>query len=342
MSEAAGRALVAKLVERAALDGSTCLPAAVVAASLRAAGTTDPDAAIKAAAEAGTIVSYADEQLVGHVEHAGAEARLAAQLARLAPVVVDVPRGTEPGPVLAPMAVESAGGRVVDRADRLDLAAAVRLAEELPDGAPLVLVGDPGLPPSPAPGQVLVDVVASSAVRVIAAPLSQEGPDRLATLVQSLRAGTLPSIDPDRREVVVTPAAEPGEAVRRAVQLATDSVPRVFDTDPGDVLVLAPRVDGSTGVEALRTALSQAGADGVEVCGCAEAAGREAEAIVLVLGADAAGSLTRDLLLGAATEARRHLSVVHQAGPALAEAVARRPHRARRTRLAALLATGLG
>jgi hypothetical protein len=71
------------------------------------------------------------------------------------------------------------------------------------------------------------------------------------------------------------------------------------------------------------------------------AATEEAEAVVLVLAAESAGSITRSMLVGAATQARRHLSVVHQAGPALAEAVARRPHAPRRTRLATLLADAL-
>jgi exodeoxyribonuclease V alpha subunit len=64
--------------------------------------------------------------------------------------------------------------------------------------------------------------------------------------------------------------------------------------------------------------------------------------VVLVLAAEAAGSITRSLLVGAATQAGRHLSVVHQAGRALVEAVAHRPHPPRRTRLATLLADGLG
>jgi len=152
----------------------------------------------------------------------------------------------------------------------------------------------------------------------------------------------LPAVDPRQRQLVVTPAADPDEAVRRAVQLVTESVPRVFEVSAADVLVLAPRTEGRTGVDALSRALAEAGQNGVEVVTCRAAAGRSAAAIVLVLGAEGAGSLTRDVLVGAATEAQRHLLVVHQAGPALAGAVARRPHRFRRTRLAALLAAGLG
>jgi exodeoxyribonuclease V alpha subunit len=64
-------------------------------------------------------------------------------------------------------------------------------------------------------------------------------------------------------------------------------------------------------------------------------------AAVAVLPGEAAGALTRPLLVGAFTRARRHLSVVHAAGPELARAVREREEPARRTRLAALLRENL-
>jgi hypothetical protein len=70
-----------------------------------------------------------------------------------------------------------------------------------------------------------------------------------------------------------------------------------------------------------------------------EAVGSAAEAVVLALPAESAGSLTRAHLISAASTAGRQLSIVHQAGPALAAAVRLRPHRTRHTRLARLLRT---
>jgi exodeoxyribonuclease V alpha subunit len=60
-------------------------------------------------------------------------------------------------------------------------------------------------------------------------------------------------------------------------------------------------------------------------------------AAVAVLSGEAAGALTRPLVVGAFTRARRHLSIVHAAGPELARAVRERAEPARRTRLADLL-----
>jgi exodeoxyribonuclease V alpha subunit len=64
-------------------------------------------------------------------------------------------------------------------------------------------------------------------------------------------------------------------------------------------------------------------------------------AAVAVLSDEAAGSLTRPLVVGAFTRARRHLSIVHAAGPELARAVRERSEPARRTRLTDLLRENL-
>lgn len=323
-------AAVARVLDRAALDGSTCVPVDVVGAALRSAGVADPGAAVRDAVESGAAVCH--EELLGHPRWAAIEKRVADALRGVAAdgglTVVDAPRGTDAG---------SAGSaaRVFERADLLGLADAEQLAE-LPEGTEVVLVGDPAMPPAPGPGAVLADVVESGVASMVEAPAA-EPTDLLAELVRTVRTGVLPTLSPDQREVVVTPADDAEQALRRVGQLVTDSIPRVFGLDVADVLVLTVRADGSTGAESVRVGLDAAGADGVEVRICAEAVGKAAEAIVLVLGAEAAGSLSREMLVGAATEARRHLSVVHQAGPALAEAVARRPHRPRRTMLASLL-----
>lgn len=325
-------AAVAQVLERAALDGSTCVPVDVVSAALRSAGVADTEAAALAAVESGAAVGH--DGLLGHPHWAAVERRVAEVLRAVAGAggltVVDAPRGTDPGPM-------ESGTRVVERADLLSLADAEKLAE--PAGMGLVLVGDPAMPPAPGPGAVLTDVVDSGVATVVDAP-AVAAPGPLAELVHALRTGVLPTLSRDQREVVVTSADDAEQALRRVVQLGTDSIPRVFGLDTADVLVLTVRADGRTGAETVRAELDTAGASDIEVRTCAEAVGRAADAIVLVLGAEAAGSLSGDLLVGAATEARRHLSVVHQTGPALAEAVARRPHRHRRTLLPRLLAGG--
>lgn len=349
--------VVARLVERAALDGSTCVPAPVLAAALRGVGVESPGPVAELATDTGRVVAHLEERLFGHPRWSPLEEEVAEHLVELvsrsgpdAVRVVDAPRGSA-----AP--AESDEAVVVTDAHRLGLAGAGELLARLAAGdhpQRLMLVGDPAMPYAPGPGRVLADLVSSGAVRVDRAKAGADGGEgssshtgderdgeQLAGLVHSLRAGVLPAVDPSRQEVVVTPAVDPEQAVRRAVQIVTVSVPRAFGLDAADLLVLSPRAAGRAGADALRVALDSAGAAGVRTATTADAVSDSAEAVVLVLPAESAGSLSRSMLVGAATQAGRHLSVVHQAGPALADAVARRPHPPRRTRLAGLLADAL-
>lgn len=67
------------------------------------------------------------------------------------------------------------------------------------------------------------------------------------------------------------------------------------------------------------------------------AQGSEWPAVVTVLPGEAAGMLSRPLVYTAFTRARRHLSVVHAAGPALARAVRKVGERPRYTRLVGIM-----
>jgi ATP-dependent exoDNAse (exonuclease V) alpha subunit len=68
-----------------------------------------------------------------------------------------------------------------------------------------------------------------------------------------------------------------------------------------------------------------------------EAQGGRWPAVVAVLDGGSAAALTRSAIIGAFAPAAKHLSVVHGAGSALAEAVENRPHTPCRTRLAQAL-----
>lgn len=72
------------------------------------------------------------------------------------------------------------------------------------------------------------------------------------------------------------------------------------------------------------------------------AQGSEFPAVVVVLPPEAAGMLSRPLVYTALTRARRHLSVVHAVGPALARAVRQVGARPRRTRLVELVRAAVG
>jgi len=302
------------LVGRAALDGSTALPTPVLARALRAYGVADPTSGTELAAGEGRVVRRADEDLVALAEVARAEESIARDAARLL---------TGPAPALR-CAVDY--GRT---AHRMTVAEVAELLRSAPAGRSLVLGGDPDALEPPGPGRPFRDLVASGLVPV---DLAMDAPvdSALDQVVAAVRNGRLPAVPPDQREVVVVPCRSAGEAVTRAGQLVTTSIPRAF---PGrEVLVLAVRDDGAAGAAALGAAL-----EGTAVTTVHEATERRSGAVVVVLPAEAAGSLSRALLVSALRVAEEHVSLVHQAGPALAEAVSRVPHRPRRTRLPRLL-----
>ncbi|MFB4318582.1 helix-hairpin-helix domain-containing protein [Actinomadura sp. 21ATH] len=284
---------------------------------------------------------------------------------------------------------------IVTDAAQLDVELCAVLVEACADGTHLVLCGEPGALPPAGPGRALDDLEASETVPVVELEPGPPG-DPLAALTAAVRGGELAAVEAPGKEVVIVPAAGAEEAVHRAVQLVTDSIPRALGIPVEDVQVLAP---AAAAAAALNTALKArlnpgpgryagfdpgdrvlvaaplpqaavgetgtvAGADAeglrVEFAGgtavvppalasrlrhgwaATVALGRGARrpAVVAVLppdGGDDTAGLSRPLVAIAFGLARRHLSVVQAAGPALAQAVRERQAPPRRTRLARLV-----
>ncbi|MEU8120798.1 helix-hairpin-helix domain-containing protein [Spirillospora sp. NPDC049024] len=275
----------------------------------------------------------------------------------------------------------------------LDVELCAVLTEACPDGAHLVLCCEPGAAPPAGPGRPLDDLEASETVPVV--ELDAEPPSGpVGALTEAVRGGELAAVDAPGREVVIVPAEGAAEAVHRAVQLVTDSIPRALGIPVEDVQVVAPAAGGDAGAGALNAALKArlnpgpgafggmdpgdrvvvaaplpqaplgetgvvtgGGPHGLEVdfpggaavvapadvsrlrhgwaVPVALARGTRRPGVVAVLAAD---GLSRPLVATAFGLARRHLSVVQAAGPALARAVREDGAPARRTRLARLVA----
>ncbi|GLZ16006.1 hypothetical protein Acsp04_62410 [Actinomadura sp. NBRC 104425] len=143
---------------------------------------------------------------------------------------------------------------VVPDASALDVEMTAVLVEACPDGAHLVLGGEPGALPPAGPGRALDDLEASETVPVVTLePGAGAGP--LQELTAAVRGGELIAVDAPDLEVVVVPAASGAEAVHRAVQLVTDSIPRALGIPAGDVQVVAAAAGGQAGAAALNAAL---------------------------------------------------------------------------------------
>jgi hypothetical protein len=238
-------------------------------------------------------------------------------------------------------APEGADAEVVPDVHRLTLEEVAAALQSVPEDRRVVVAGDDALLPGPAPGAVLADLVAWGRVPVhdLRDAGAGSASDALGRLPAALRRGELPEPDPDDRSVVVVPCGSDDDVVRRAVQVVSDSLPRVFGIAPTDVLAVAALRRGEAGVTALEAALAEA-APGVRVSTVHDAAGGPtAAAVVACFAAQAAGALTRPMVATCAALADRQLSVVTAAGDALPRVVRDGVGRPRRTRLLHLLRT---
>ncbi|WP_261717914.1 helix-hairpin-helix domain-containing protein [Streptomyces sp. FZ201] len=144
---------------------------------------------------------------------------------------------------------------VVLDAPQLDVEAAALLAESLPDGARLVLSGDPGVLWSAGPGRVFADLLAARICPQIASRQPDPGP--LGELVSGIGIGELNQVEAPGKEIVIVPVRDAGEAVHRTVQLVADSVPRAIGVPPEETQVITPGHGGAAGTRALNAALKE-------------------------------------------------------------------------------------
>jgi ribosomal protein L12E/L44/L45/RPP1/RPP2 len=144
---------------------------------------------------------------------------------------------------------------VVLDAPQLDVEGAAMIVESLPDGARLVLSGDPAVLWSAGPGRVFADLLAARTCPQVASRTPDPGP--LGELVSGVGIGELNQVDAPGKEVVIVPVRDAGEAVHRTVQLVADSVPRALGVPPEDTVVITPGHGGAAGTRVLNTALKE-------------------------------------------------------------------------------------
>ncbi|MFG3587037.1 helix-hairpin-helix domain-containing protein [Streptomyces sp. NPDC047990] len=144
---------------------------------------------------------------------------------------------------------------VVLDAPQLDVETGAVLAESLPDGARLVLSGDPAVLWSAGPGRVFADLLAARVCPQVASRTPDPGP--VGELVSGIGIGELNQVEAPGKEVVIVPVRDAGEAVHRTVQLVADSVPRAIGIPAEQTQVITPGHGGAVGTRALNTALKE-------------------------------------------------------------------------------------
>ncbi|KJY36305.1 ATP-dependent RecD-like DNA helicase, partial [Streptomyces sp. NRRL S-495] len=141
---------------------------------------------------------------------------------------------------------------VVLDAPLLDVELAATLLESLADGTRLVLSGDPGQLWSAGPGRFFADLLTAKVCPAVASRTPDFGP--IGELVSGVGIGELQPVEAPDKEVVILTAKDSGEAVHRAIQLLTDSIPRALGIPSEQVVLLTPGHGGGAGTRALNAA----------------------------------------------------------------------------------------
>ncbi|MFI6850170.1 helix-hairpin-helix domain-containing protein [Kitasatospora sp. NPDC050467] len=141
---------------------------------------------------------------------------------------------------------------VVLDAPLLDVELAATLLEALADGTRLVLSGDPGQLWSAGPGRFFADLLAARVCPSVASRTPDFGP--IGELVSGVGIGELQPVEAPDKEVVILTAKDGGEAVHRAIQLLTDSIPRALGIPAEQVVLLTPGHGGPAGTRSLNAA----------------------------------------------------------------------------------------
>ncbi|MFJ6620412.1 helix-hairpin-helix domain-containing protein [Kitasatospora sp. NPDC091335] len=156
------------------------------------------------------------------------------------------------GPGRAPDGTLALDLLVVLDAPLLDVDLAAIVLESLADGTRLVLSGDPGQLWSAGPGRFFADLLAAKVCPAVASRTPDFGP--IGELVSGIGIGELQPVEAPDKEVVILTAKDGGEAVHRAIQLLTDSIPRALGIPAEQVVLLTPGHGGPAGTRALNAA----------------------------------------------------------------------------------------
>ncbi|MBW1599422.1 ATP-binding domain-containing protein [Streptomyces sp. JJ38] len=247
---AAGHAVVTHTGAEAARAEPAALVAAAAAAGLRACLATHGE---NSRLRAATLLATARTG-PGQEPDAGDEGAAEGEEGPAVVTVAGLLSGSE-GPAREADGTFALDVLAVVDAPLLDTETAAALVESLPDGARLVLSGDPQILGAAGPGRVPADVAAAAIGPRVVSRTPDPGP--LGELVSGIGVGELNRVETPGKELVIVPVREPAEAVHRTVQLVADSVPRTFGLRPEDVQVITPGHAGGGGTEVLNTALKE-------------------------------------------------------------------------------------
>jgi exodeoxyribonuclease V alpha subunit len=152
---------------------------------------------------------------------------------------------------------------VVDEASMIDTSLMYRLLKATPLGATLVLVGDVNQLPSVGPGNVLSDIIASTAVPVVELNeiFRQARQSDIVMNAHAINEGRIPNLEAPAQglsDFYFIRQDEPEAVLEMIVELVASHIPRRFGLDPvDDIQVLSPMHKGVVGVGNLNQRLQE-------------------------------------------------------------------------------------
>ncbi len=148
---------------------------------------------------------------------------------------------------------------VVDEVSMCDTALASALIRAVEQDAHVILVGDADQLPSVGPGDVLRDILRSSAI--VSTRLTeihrQAAGSRIVSLAREVNAGDVGVLKGNDGDVFLAESERNG-VVARVVEAVANRIPGWFGIESSEVQVVAPVYRGPVGVDALNAALREA------------------------------------------------------------------------------------
>src|SRR4051794_19444816 len=150
---------------------------------------------------------------------------------------------------------------VVDETSIVDVPLMRALLRALPAEAALLLVGDVDQLPSVGPGQVLANIIASSAVPVVRLTevFRQAAESRIIVNAHRINQGLMPDLARvESGDFHFIDATEAEEGVRKMLAIVRERIPKRFGFDPiRDIQVLCPMNRGGLGARSLNIELQK-------------------------------------------------------------------------------------
>jgi exodeoxyribonuclease V alpha subunit len=152
---------------------------------------------------------------------------------------------------------------VVDETSMVDVMLMQALLKAIPDQSALLIVGDIDQLPSVGPGQVLADIIQSSAIPIVRLieVFRQAAQSRIVNSAHRVNQGFIPDLSKPEgdSDFYFVEANEPETAVARIVELVMKRIPARFQMDAiRDVQVLCPMNRGGVGARSLNVSLQAA------------------------------------------------------------------------------------